>query len=78
MRLRILRGSRHFRRGTTTTARITTARRSRWTSKRVLITAGAGGIGLGIARACLAGGALVHIADVDADGVAGAIEANPG
>ncbi len=38
-------------------------------SQRVLVTAGAGGIGLAVARAFAAGGARVHIADVDADAV---------
>jgi NAD(P)-dependent dehydrogenase (short-subunit alcohol dehydrogenase family) len=38
-------------------------------SQRVLITAGAGGIGLAIARAFAADGAMVHIADVDAEAV---------
>ena len=34
-------------------------------SKRVLITAGASGIGLAIAEACVAQGARVHICDID-------------
>lgn len=34
--------------------------------QRVLITAGAGGIGLAIAKAFVANGARVHIADVNA------------
>ncbi len=38
-------------------------------SQRVLITAGAGGIGLAIAKAYVAAGARVHIADIDADAV---------
>ena len=38
-------------------------------SQRVLITAGAGGIGLAIAKAFVARGARVHIADVNADAV---------
>lgn len=38
-------------------------------SQRVLITAGAGGIGLAVAKAFLASGARVHIADVNADAV---------
>jgi NAD(P)-dependent dehydrogenase (short-subunit alcohol dehydrogenase family) len=39
-------------------------------TQRVLITAGAGGIGLAIARAFAAAGAKVHVADVDAAAVA--------
>jgi len=38
-------------------------------SQRVLITAGAGGIGLAIAKAFVARGARVHIADTNADAV---------
>ena len=38
-------------------------------TQRVLITAGAGGIGLAIAKAFVAQGARVHIADVNADAV---------
>jgi NAD(P)-dependent dehydrogenase (short-subunit alcohol dehydrogenase family) len=38
-------------------------------SQRVLITAGAGGIGLAIAKAFVARGACVHIADVNAQAV---------
>jgi len=38
-------------------------------TQRVLITAGAGGIGLAIAKAFVASGARVHIADVNADAV---------
>jgi NAD(P)-dependent dehydrogenase (short-subunit alcohol dehydrogenase family) len=38
--------------------------------RRVLITAGAGGIGLVIAKAFAADGARVHVADVDAEAVA--------
>ena len=40
-------------------------------TQRVLITAGAGGIGLAIARAFAAAGSRVHVADIDA----GAVEA---
>jgi NAD(P)-dependent dehydrogenase (short-subunit alcohol dehydrogenase family) len=39
-------------------------------TQRVLITAGAGGIGLAIARAFAADGARVHVADIDAAAVA--------
>jgi NAD(P)-dependent dehydrogenase (short-subunit alcohol dehydrogenase family) len=38
-------------------------------TQRVLITAGAGGIGLAIAKAFVANGARVHIADVNAEAV---------
>ena len=38
-------------------------------SQRVLVTAGAGGIGLAIVNAFVASGARVHIADLDADAV---------
>lgn len=38
-------------------------------TQRILITAGAGGIGLAIAKAFVAGGARVHIADVNAQAV---------
>lgn len=38
-------------------------------TQRVLITAGAGGIGLAIAKAFVAAGARVHIADVNAQAV---------
>jgi len=38
-------------------------------TQRVLITAGAGGIGLAIAKAFIAGGTRVHIADVNAEAV---------
>ena len=47
-------------------------------SKRVLITAGAGGIGLAIARKFLASGAQVHICDVAAEAVQAAVQAHPG
>lgn len=39
-------------------------------TQRVLVTAGAAGIGLAIAQAFAASGARVHIADIDADAVA--------
>ena len=42
-------------------------------SQRALITAGAGGIGLAIARAFVADGARVHIVDVDAAAVESAL-----
>jgi NAD(P)-dependent dehydrogenase (short-subunit alcohol dehydrogenase family) len=38
-------------------------------SKRVLITAGAGGIGLAVAKAFVAEGARVHIADINAEAI---------
>ncbi len=38
-------------------------------TQRVLVTAGAGGIGLAIARAFVANGARVHIADINAEAV---------
>ncbi|MGC5077882.1 SDR family oxidoreductase [Agrococcus sp. DT81.2] len=40
--------------------------------QRVLITAGAGGIGLAVAKAFAAQGASVHLADIDADALAAA------
>ncbi|MFY3606519.1 SDR family oxidoreductase [Achromobacter xylosoxidans] len=46
--------------------------------KRVLITAGAGGIGLAIARKFLAAGAQVHICDVAAEAVQAAVQAHAG
>ncbi|MBV1777881.1 SDR family oxidoreductase [Paeniglutamicibacter sp. ABSL32-1] len=45
-------------------------------SQRVLITAGAGGIGLAIAKAFVANGARVHIADVNAEAVAAIVAEN--
>ncbi len=47
-------------------------------TQRVLITAGAGGIGLAIAKAFVASGARVHIADVNADAVQQIVQQNPG
>src|SRR5690606_22747082 len=47
-------------------------------SQRVLITAGAGGMGLAIAKAFVAEGARVHIADINPDAVAQATGATPG
>jgi NAD(P)-dependent dehydrogenase (short-subunit alcohol dehydrogenase family) len=46
--------------------------------KRVFITAGAGGIGLGIARAFLAEGARVHVVDISQEAVDAAVAANEG
>jgi NAD(P)-dependent dehydrogenase (short-subunit alcohol dehydrogenase family) len=43
----------------------------------VLITAGAGGIGLAIAKAFVAAGARVHIGDIDANGVSAITKQNP-
>jgi NAD(P)-dependent dehydrogenase (short-subunit alcohol dehydrogenase family) len=45
-------------------------------SQRVLITAGAGGIGLAIAKAFVSNGARVHIADVNAEAVAAIVAEN--
>jgi NAD(P)-dependent dehydrogenase (short-subunit alcohol dehydrogenase family) len=45
-------------------------------SKRVLVTAGANGIGLAIAKAFAADGARVHIADINADAVAAAVDSD--
>lgn len=47
-------------------------------TQRVLITAGAGGIGLAIAKAFVANGARVHIADVNAEAVQQITQSNPG
>lgn len=47
-------------------------------AQRVLITAGAGGIGLAIARAFVAQGARVHIADVNGDAVRDIVAQHPG
>lgn len=47
-------------------------------TQRVLITAGAGGIGLAIAKAFVASGARVHIADVNAEAVQQIVQQNPG
>jgi NAD(P)-dependent dehydrogenase (short-subunit alcohol dehydrogenase family) len=46
-------------------------------TQRVLITAGAGGIGLAIAKAFVASGARVHIADVNAEAVQDITKAFP-
>ena len=46
-------------------------------TQRVLVTAGAGGIGLATARAFEAGGAMVHVADVDAKAVNELVQASP-
>jgi len=46
-------------------------------SQRVLVTAGASGIGLAIAKAFAADGDRVHIADVDPDAVQAALAENP-
>lgn len=46
-------------------------------AQRVLITAGAGGIGSSIAKAFAAEGARVHIADIDAEAVAAFTRDNP-
>lgn len=47
-------------------------------TQRVLITAGAGGIGLAIAKAFAADGARMHIADVNAEAVQKIVQENPG
>jgi len=46
-------------------------------AQRVLVTAGAGGIGLAIAEAFAADGARVHIADINADAVRQLTSSNP-
>lgn len=46
-------------------------------SQRVLITAGASGIGLAIAKAFAAAGARVHIADIDGDAVSAVTQSDP-
>ncbi len=45
---------------------------------RVIVTAGASGIGLAIAQAFLGAGARVHIGDVDGASLSAALEDNPG
>ena len=45
-------------------------------TQRVLVTAGAGGIGLAIAKTFVADGATVHIADIDGPAVKDAIAGN--
>lgn len=45
--------------------------------QRVLVTAGASGIGLAIARAFAAGGAKVFVVDIDADGLAALSRQSP-
>jgi len=44
---------------------------------RVLVTAGAGGIGLEIARAFLREGAMVHVCDIDSDALASLKRSDP-
>jgi short-subunit dehydrogenase involved in D-alanine esterification of teichoic acids len=47
-------------------------------AQRVLVTAGASGIGLAIADAFLARGARVHVGDVDKAAISAAIDSRPG
>ena len=47
-------------------------------SQRVLITAGASGIGLAITQAFAAAGAKVFVGDIDAKGLDALAQANPG
>ena len=49
-----------------------------WRAQRVIITAGAGGIGLAIAKAMLHAGAQVWISDIDPEALDKAAVANPG
>jgi NAD(P)-dependent dehydrogenase (short-subunit alcohol dehydrogenase family) len=46
-------------------------------AKRVLVTAGAGGIGLAVARAFVAEGARVHVCDVDEEALRSLAQAEP-
>jgi len=46
--------------------------------QKVVVTAGGSGIGLGIARCCLAAGADVVVCDIAEPAVADVVEANPG